>query len=107
MSDSLHDRARRQVQVGTFYLLWCEDCGCASEPSPRPPQPDLVAPATEALRCNQCGRFLLLLECFNAPQTQLWHAKPGDAWQTVIYPDDLPQARWPSRNAGRRLWIDP
>lgn len=96
-----------ETQVRTFYLLWCEDCARASEPAPRPRQPDFVAPATEAMRCNECGRFLLLLESFVATETTLWHARPGDAWRNVIYPDDLPQPRWPDRKAGRSRWIKP
>jgi hypothetical protein len=59
------------------------------------------------MRCNECGRFLLLLESFVATETTLWHARPGDAWRNVIYPDDLPQPRWPDRKAGRSRWIKP
>jgi hypothetical protein len=103
----LHNRLSRQVQVATFYLLWCEDCGLAREPSPPAPQPDFVAPQPEAMRCSECGRFLLLIECFTAAQTKLWQARPGAAWRIVIYPDDLPKARWPERRAGRQRWIDP
>jgi hypothetical protein len=106
VSKHLHDRLSRQTQVSTFYLLWCEECGLAQEPSPPALQPNFVAPQSEAMRC-ECGRFLLLLECFNALETRLWQAAPGRAWQVVIYPDDLPEARWPSRRAGRQRWIDP
>lgn len=89
--------ARPQVQVNTFYLLWCETCGHAAEPSKPIEQPDFVAPASDFLRCNDCGEGLHLLECFTAPESTMWQARPGATWHHVIYAHNL------SRR-GRQIW---
>lgn len=55
----LHDS--RGHTFNTFALLWCENCGRASEPPSRPSLPDFVD--DPYLTCSECGEKLALLQC--------------------------------------------
>lgn len=55
----LHDD--RGQSFNTFALLWCENCGKATEPPARPSLPDFVA--DPYLECAECGEHLALLQC--------------------------------------------
>lgn len=90
-----------QVQRGTFYILWCEGCGHATEPPKAFDPPMFVAPAREPMKCLDCGGFLLLVEGFIAPQTEMWQKAPGSQWKHVVYPEGLP------RDRGRQIWMRP
>lgn len=54
----LHDSAGHYFN--TFALLWCENCGKAEQPPPRPRIDIAVDPYLE---CSACGEKLALLEC--------------------------------------------
>lgn len=97
---------RPQVQVNTFYLLWCQGCGHADEPGSPTEQPDFVAPLSEAMRCNDCGEHLHLIECFTGLQSKMWQVKPGAMWQHVIYADELPKPKYGRGPAGRSIWVN-
>lgn len=86
-----------QVQRSTFYLLGCESCGRWEEPPARF-RCDVARSSSEPMRCDTCRDVLTLVECFIAPESEMWQERPGAEWQHVAYPESLPDRR------GRQLW---
>lgn len=101
MADATTVRKPEQVQRRTWFLLWCERCGHADEPPPNFDPPYFTAPSTEPMKCNDCGEHLHLIECFTAPESVTWQKAPGHPWQSVVYPDRLPDVTY------RQRWMHP
>lgn len=76
----------------TFALLWCENCGKAEPPPPRPRMPSFVA--DPFLTCSECGEKLTLLRCHVAGEH--YQERLGATHQTVATLGSLPdrEGRW-------------
>jgi uncharacterized OB-fold protein len=88
-----------KVQRRTHYLLGCEVCGRYEEP-PKRFESAVARASREPMRCTECGGLLTLLECFIAPQSEMWQAGMGSAWHHVAFPESLPDS------AGRQVWME-
>lgn len=92
----VQSRAPEQVQRRTFYMIGCERCGQFGPPSARLEG----AARTEPMRCPECLDFLMLVECFIAPESEAYQERgPGDTIRYVSWPDRLPLSD------GRQVWM--
>ncbi len=67
--------------INTFPLVWCENCGKATDP-PKVADLALVGGAAP-LACAECGGMLTLLECMIHPRSETWQEKPGASIRNI------------------------